>query len=514
MISSTIQYQCSKCNKAVTVVDKNEMLEMTTLSCGHMTYDNLSNSIDYNAIESQDGLRPMPFQIDGIKFAERANGRCLIGDEQGLGKTIQADVLLSLHPEMYPAVLVTKSAIKVQHLFEARRWIKTNKIQVLFSGKEIAVPGMDLYVTSYDMLKEEKVWAYIEPKTLILDECQKIKNHTSGRYKAAKGFSDRESIEHVLGLSGTAIMNNAGEYFGVLSIIRPDMFSDYNRFVRDHCDSYTNMYGTKVGGLSNPDYFHEYTKDIIIRRTLEQVMPDLFKLKLPRKFQHVELDKKVTKAYDSALDELEELFYADKQDNTAIIAIMTRLRQICGVSKVFECTDFIEEFLEGTSRKIVIFAHHHIAVDLLEKNINQILDGMNLHHAIMVRAGDDSKSKIELFKDDKSRVMICSGIAAGEGMDGLQFICNDMIMLERQWNPAIEEQIESRLIRYGQELPVNVTYLIAIGTIDEYFTELVEQKRAIKSSTLDNKEIEWEAQNLMKDLAEILIIKGKKRWSL
>lgn len=87
-------------------------------------------------------------------------------------------------------------------------------------------------------------------------------------------------------------------------------------------------------------------------------------------------------------------------------------------------------------------------------------------------------------------------------------------MLERQWNPANEEQAESRFHRFGQLNPVAVNYLIATETIDEYFSELVEKKRAIVAQTLDGKEVAWETNSLMKELAAILVQKGTKKWSL
>jgi SWI/SNF-related matrix-associated actin-dependent regulator of chromatin subfamily A-like protein 1 len=513
-ISTIIKQHCKVCDKVAVESNRIDFGDsiLISLECGHFSAEEIIKQADYSAVISTDGKSLMPFQIDGVKFAEHANARCLIADEQGLGKTIQALSLLSLHPELLPAVLVTKSAIKVQHMFEAKRWLKTNRIQVVFSSGEIAVPGFDLYITSYDMLKSESVWEHIEPKTLILDECQKIKNHSSGRAKAAQKFSQR--CEHIIGLSGTPIMNNAGEYFTILNILRPTLFPEFNRFIREYCDSYTNHYGTKVGGIKNKDRFKSITSDFIIRRTLADVMPDLFKFRQPRKFQHVELDRKVNQAYDKLIKELEELIYSDENEMAAQIAIMTKMRQITGISKTEECADFIEEFIEGTDRKIAIFAHHHLAVNLLEDKVNKILREHDLQPCVILRAGDDSREKLKLLEAIDRRVIICSGIAAGEGMDGLQIICNDMIMLERQWNPAIEEQIESRLIRYGQVKPVNITYFIASETIDEYFTEIVEQKRSILSSTLDGKEMVWQTESLMKELAEVLVRKGKKSWRL
>jgi SNF2 family DNA or RNA helicase len=166
-------------------------------------------------------------------------------------------------------------------------------------------------------------------------------------------------------------------------------------------------------------------------------------------------------------------------------------------------------------RKIVVFAHHHNVVTMLEKSLNNWLsDGgyepcLNLNSSL---SGEERQNLVVKFKDTNARVMIASTLAAGEGLN-LQF-CSDAVMLERQWNPANEEQAEARFHRFGQINPVSVTYMLASETIDEYFTELVEGKRAIVTSTLDNKEIQWDQSSLLTELANILVTKGKKAWKL
>ncbi len=458
----------------------------------------------------------MPFQIAGVKFAEEANCRVLIADEQGLGKTLEALALLKLHSnELMPAVVATKATIKKQWMHQIWDWIPGCKVQILYSGNEVAVPGFDVYITSYAMLTKPDVWRLIEPKTLVLDECQSITNHLANRSKGAQRIG--KDCEYIIGLSGTPIRNHAGEYFTILNLIRPRMFPEYQRFITEDCDSYNNGWSQKVGGLKNPDRFHEKTKDFIIRRTQEEVLPDLFALKKPRKFHHVELDRKLNKAYAEALKELEDLMYSEESQfdvQANKLAIMNKMRQITGISKTYECAEYIQEHVESTGRRIAVFAHHHAAVNLLEGNINKWLAENGYNPAVMVRAGDDSRAKLEMLSADKSRVILCSGLASGEGMDGLQRLCSDMVLLERFWNPASEEQIESRLIRIGQNKPVNIIYMIASETIDEYFTELVEQKRAIMKSTLDNKEIAWDTNSLMSELANVLVSKGKKAWKL
>src|SRR5262249_22101315 len=152
------------------------------------------------------------------------------------------------------------------------------------------------------------------------------------------------------------------------------------------------------------------------------------------------------------------------------------------------------------------FTHHQDVMDLLAAELREVTNPLLMKGSL---SADDRHRLTMKFKDDNaSRVMIASTLAAGEGLN-LQF-CSDSIMMERQWNPANEEQAEARFHRYGQQNAVTVNYTICSETIDEYFTEIVEQKRAIVAGALDNKEIQWDQNSLMSDLAMILVTKGKK----
>jgi SNF2 family DNA or RNA helicase len=365
------------------------------------------------------------------------------------------------------------------------------------------------------MLKKEDIFEWVpDIKTLVIDECQRIKNHLSDRAKAVQRIAKK--TEYKIPMSGTPIKNNAGEYFTVLNLVKPTLFPQYQRYLDNYCDFYNNGWGYKVGGLKNPARFHEDTKDIIIRRTKDEVLKDL--PSLDRKFYHVDLDPKLNKAYAQALQDLDDLFYGEMSEfekGSATIAIMGRLRHITGVSKVAECVDFVKEFLESSDRKITVFVHHQDVAQILQDQIDKHLSEVKGEPVCMLHSGlngDERANLVKRFKENGHRVMVASTLASGEGIN-LQF-CSDAVILERQWNPANEEQAEARFHRFGQENNVSITYMVASGTIDEYFTELVESKRAIVASTMDNKEIEWNQQSLMKELTEVLLTKGRDRWHL
>ena len=522
-LTSIIRQICPTCQK-VAVEQSRLKIGKTViikLACGHILHStNLaSNSSAYDNLVFADGCKPRKYQIDAIKFAEESNVKCIIADEQGLGKTIESLCLFKIHPEkLLPAIVVCPATVKLQWMHEIHRICGSGKeflVQVIQSGKERAMPGFKIYIVTYDMLKKSEMFTEYLPegyiKTIIIDECQRIKNHLSDRAKAVQRIS--KSIEHILPMSGTPIKNNAGEYFTVLNLVKPTLFPHYQKYIDNYCDAYSNGWSLKVGGLKNAEQFHQDTKDIIIRRTKAEVLPDL--PSLDRKFHHVELNRNLNKEYDAALKELEDSMDDGFGPGSPAIAIMSRMRHITGKSKVIECIDFVTEFLISTDRKLVVFVHHADVMGMLEFKLNEWCKEGGFEKVCVLSSnlnGNDRSKMVERFKSDGSRIMIASTLAAGEALN-LQF-CSDAVILERQWNPANEEQAEARFHRFGQLNSVTISYMIASGTIDDFFTELVESKRAIVAATLDNKEIAWDQNSLMKELAEALVTRGRKAWSL
>jgi SWI/SNF-related matrix-associated actin-dependent regulator of chromatin subfamily A-like protein 1 len=530
-LSVIIKQECPRCGKIAVEKSRSKLGKTTLISlmCGHLVADTALGSADaaYEAITSKDGKKLKTYQINGIKFMETANGKCILADEQGLGKTVQLCGLLRLHPEeLLPAVLVVPTTVKPQWMREIDRWCCPNGTmeerqrfltQVINSGKEFAMPGFQIYIVTYDILKKDDLFKFVPNiKTIVIDECQRIKNHLSDRAKAIQGIVKKQDIKHRIPMSGTPIKNHAGEYFTVLNLVDNMRFNNYTKFIEQDCDSYYNGWGYKVGGLRNPELFHEKTKHLILRRTKKDVLKDL--PPIDRKFYHVDLDPKLNKAYAEALKELDELFYSDENEfnkGTATIAIMTRLRYITGVSKVAETVDFVTEFLLSTDRKIVVFTHHNDVMASLEIQLSKWCEDGGFIPPVMMHSGlsgDGRQAAVDRFRDSDARIMIASTLAAGEGLN-LQF-CSDAVLLERQWNPANEEQVEARFHRFGQENPVSITYMIASGTIDEYFTELVEMKRSVVFSTMDNIQVKWDQSSLIKELTSILVSKGRERWRI
>jgi SNF2 family DNA or RNA helicase len=499
------------------------------LKCGHMAKAHQLEAIKSpDTIISSDGKRLFDFQKEGVHFIERAGGRAAVLDEQGLGKTVQAYSALYLHPEMLPYLWIGKSALIYQYMYEGMRW-SDFLAQVIDSSKDVFLPGFHGYITSYDLLRrfkngdDENNFAEralkLGVKTLILDEVQQVKNSQSQRtiltQKLAKNFP------YVIALSGTPMKNHAGEMFPLLNMIQPKIYSNEARFIANDCDNYWDGFRYKIGGLRNPKAFHERTKNFIIRRTREEVLPDL-----PKVFRNYSFTEDMAKSVEKAyIEEFKKFRFeyntkgyseeAGDSDNT--LARLSRLRHIVGRAKIIPCIEQVMEFLGSTDRKLTIFTHHIDVADILTEQLTSLLKELGLKAPLRIASETKDKFGVanEFTNDPKARVLIAATLVAGEGLN-LQ-VCSDCIILEREWNPANEEQAEGRFPRPGQKADkVLSKYIVSVGTVDEFFAAIVEQKREIFQSTMnkDGEAIPWDQSSLMKELAEVLASQGGKRWHI
>lgn len=500
-------------------INEEENKRIIFLICGHSYEEKLSEKLD-TTWKFADDRKPFPYQYEGIDFARKSGFRCGILDEMGLGKTIQGIGVLFKFPETLPAVIICKASLTYNWLREYHNATGGEFVQIIEGSSEKPNPIFKVVIVSFDTLgriKDIDNWfSKFIPKTVIIDECQQIKNSEAKRTNAVRKVC--KLAQNVIALSGTPIKNHAGEYFPVLNILRPEIFPSQLAFERNHVHQGWDGYKLIAGGLRDPERFKKITADFLIRRTRDEVLPDLPKIR--RDFKFYPLGKEVKVAYEKELSDFNDYYMnraekdtpEDRQSN--ILAYMSRMRHITGFAKVQPVLDYVEEFIENNNgnSKLTIF-HHHVdvaqmlAILLKERNIN----------FVQMTSNDDSETrmrKIDQFRDEKA-VFLVPTLAGGEGIN-LQF-CENAVIMEREWNPSNEEQAEGRFSRIGSTATsVNVVYPTAIGTIDEYFARIVERKRQIVEEAMKGKKLDtgWNESGMMKDLAEALYKFGMSGWKL
>ena len=64
------------------------------------------------------------FQKEGIEFGIKKFGRLILGDEMGVGKTIQAIGIAYLYKQDWPLLIITPSSLKYIWRDEITKWLK------------------------------------------------------------------------------------------------------------------------------------------------------------------------------------------------------------------------------------------------------------------------------------------------------------------------------------------------------------------------------------------------------
>lgn len=501
--------------------------------------------------------RPFPYQIEGMKACEKAlamgSGFAIL-DEMGLGKTQQALGTLKFHPELWPVLYVVKSGLKFQFFSAIMNWMNEENTkdyksmivpQIINTSKDIIIPGLKAYIISYDMLvmktKKLKSGKTVtmgfdaqkiidsDIKTIVLDECQMIKNVSSGRTQQVRRICKGRKV---IALSGTPWKNRGGELYSMFNMIAPLKFAYHQKFLDTWVDYYWQGQFRKQAGIRNPERFKEYIKDIAIRREVKDVMPDL--PSITRTKLLAKLSKEDEVAYDDAVESFvgwyNDAVANEEANGMNILGKISRLRHITGIAKIGVTLNYIEEFIEDTDRKIVIFAHHQDVQESLYMQCKERFeksgqssdeeDSEERERVPVLKissdmSGEDRNNVQNEFNKLPRAILIASTLASGEGLN-LQTAA-DCVMHERQWNPANEEQAEGRFRRIGQESKIiNAVYAEVVDSIDAYLDAIVERKRRWFHTGMNTGEApSWNQDAILKELADAIVVnhnrkKGKK----
>lgn len=538
-----ITEHCPNCGRLA--IEQTRIGSFIKLSCGHLLAQERLTRLDSEtaaldgqsrAVISEDGKKTLyNYQLKDLDTIENANCRVLLTYECGLGKTITSLFTLKNFPTLYPALIICKSALQVQWMKESLGILGEGVTPILLTnGKQYPlkkfnpITGLQepfpIHIISFDMLRRmgDKLDQF-GFKTIIIDECQHIKDLKVERTKQVQRLC--EQAKHVLALSATPIKNNAGEYFPILNILQPTMFPIQDAFLRNHCSSFlTNAGYKKIAGLRNPEHFKELTKHFIIYHTREECLPDLPRERRNFQYNNIE-DKDIQNAYDDAVEEMTEFVNEAESKNKTnsldfyrnILEFLGKMRHLTGLAKVDAAVNQAEEFLLSTERKLVLFVHHIDVGDLIENRLKETCKNAGYDWMPLRLLGGMDSQKLEHVKESflngPSRILVASTLAAGEGLN-LQPV-SDAIMVERQWNSVNEEQAERRFSRPGATADsINIDYLIAISTVDDYLTEIVERKRKYVTEAISGIKIEQTENEILKELVDALVKVGKPKWKI
>ena len=471
-----------------------------------------------------EGYELYPFQYVGVQFAQLAGGRCLIGDDMGIGKTIQAIAHIGLNQDKLPALIVVPASVKYNWLKECKTWLPSLNTVVL-EGRKGDIPDADIVVCNYDIMsyREDALIDY-GFNIVVCDESHYLKNSKAKRTQAT--LSVAQESESVICLSGTAITNRPNEFFTTLNLLRPNEFPSFFNYGLSYCDGHETRFGWDFSGASNTDELHSRTRDFCIRRLKSEVLTELpDKVRTIHDIQPSKADvKRYKDLHRTWMDEYEMYVNGEGLPQGFVLNMLTALRHECGLIKVPSTVQYIKDYNEITGKPLVVFAHHR---DVLIHIYKGLKDDKDKTWRVAGISGDMPANKrqqnVEAFQDGKLDVILCSTVAAKEGIT--LTAADTVVFVEREWVPGWEEQAEDRVNRIGQDSnSVHAVYLSVADTIDERFNMVVEAKRQVVKAVLDGGDVEKregianmliqsmiEAGDLPADFLENMKKKGEKK---
>lgn len=237
------------------------------------------------------------YQRLGVRFVVENDFKCIIGDEMGLGKSLQAicvyKYLLAdarLPPnDRYATLVLCPSSLRIQWSREFIRWLpedcSDDDFLVVLKGKDLdQLQSQRFVIISYDLASlhinrlRAVNWAFF-----IADESHMIKNKDAKRTKMLQPMLQR--IPYRLLLSGTPALSKPEELWTQVRTLRPELFPNYRAYTTRYCEGHElplwrggsrrNVWVAE--GCSNPIelYFILTNGGLMIRRKKKDVLTQL-----------------------------------------------------------------------------------------------------------------------------------------------------------------------------------------------------------------------------------------------
>ncbi len=425
-------------------------------------------------------------------------GGCLALD-MGLGKTPTMLAHIARTAGSGPALVIAPPAVVGNWAAEAARFTPDLRVVVHHgasraSASELAaeVADADLVITTYGTaIRDVEAIAALSWDRLVLDEAQAIKNPANETTQQLRRVPARVRIA----LTGTPIENGLGDLWSILDFTNPGLVGSRASFVAALSAGRSN---SRQGAESA---LRALNGILVFRRTKTE--PDVA-AELPERIDqldHCTMTPEQIGLYQAVLDSL--VASDDDTDgvgqdsrNGAILAAITALKQICNHPAAYQDDDRplagrsgkltrLEEIVEAVfaaGERVLVFTHFASwGVRLAEHLSAHTGTRVDCYHGGLARGVRDQI--VHDFQNGEGPgALVLSLKAGGTGLN--LTAASHVVLYDRWWNPAVEDQARDRAWRIGQTRTVVSHRLVCPGTVDERVEEVVAGKRHIADLVL------------------------------
>ncbi|KOS61327.1 ATP-dependent helicase [Lysinibacillus sp. FJAT-14222] len=425
-------------------------------------------------------LKPLRHQLDAAETViERMNGKAILADEVGLGKTIEAGLIL----KEYLIRGLVKRALILAPASLINQWIEELNLKfhipAIAYKKNVPIERYDVLIMSMDTAKKsphkERIYEQ-DYDMIIIDEAHKLKNHKTQIYEFVQGLKKK----FCLLLTATPIQNDVFELFYLISLLKPGHLGNY--------DTFQSAFSASKHDLEHDDYLKELVNQVMVRNRREdtgiewtnrrvQIVPIQFteeeeevyallgSLQNTGSFALITLQKEMCSSKEATALTLSKML-EDNPQSQEIEEILAKLMSLEVNSKAEKTLEIIEQAKD----KVIIFTEYRATQIYLQWYLHS--NGITS----VLFNGKFNKNKRDYMKHlfkEKAQVLIATE-AGGEGIN-LQF-CHHVINYDLPWNPMKLEQRIGRVHRLGQEHDVHIYNLAIANTIEENILALLHTK--------------------------------------
>ena len=459
-------------------------------------YTNRLMNIKKQPIQLKDEYKSLlrMYQQQGIQWLydlKNMNLNGILADDMGLGKTLQVLVFYEQYvSKEKPSLIVCPSSLMYNWMSEIEKF-KIDVDAVCVTGtqdvrKDIIKENHELYITTYDYLRRDvELYMSMEFEYIVLDEAQFIKNPKTKNAQSVKSLKSK----HRLALTGTPIENGLSELWSIFDFLLPGYLYSLNYFTKNFEKP------IQMGDDKRQAQLQKLVSPFILRRTKKQVLKDL-----PDKVEKdlwLNLSPEEKQLYLANLaqvnEQLQQQLELEKVDSILILAMMTRLRQICceprmlyenytGESTKFKmCLDLIETLKENDKKVLLFSSFTSIFDSFIEE-----FDRRSIKYHMITGAVDKKKRKeeVDAFQRDDSNVFLISLKAGGTGLNLTK--AQAVIHFDPWWNVSAQNQATDRAYRIGQKKNVLFYQLLMKNTIEEKIYEMQKRKKAMSDLFVEN----------------------------
>ncbi len=393
-----------------------------------------------------------PHQIEGVLRGLKKNGRFLLADPPGMGKSRQALVLADYYLNIFGGIclIVTKCSILEAWKSECDA---LNLSNCIFNGKLEDLDKIKYIIINYEKL--ERIVPFKKVKklknqteldnnvnkfdtslitSLIIDESHSIKNIESNRFKMVEKLATFP--KSIICISGTPMLSRPMELFTQLKLIDPT-FTSFDKFGEEYCN------GGDYFGQSNSTKLCEMLSSKFLIRRCSKVL-NLVKRK--RTLIWIKLKQNLDKS----------LQFIDQFNNLPYF----KCEIVCLYLKNY--------VLNSQMEKTIIFGHHKNMLQI----IKQLVELENIDYIFIDGSTTKRDILIDKFQtDSKCKIAIMSMTACNTGIT--LTAAKNIIFTELEMNPADIIQSEGRACRIGQDGEVKITFLITKDSIEQTILNLL-----------------------------------------